>query len=164
MKKLLYCILTTVISTLFFSSCNTNNTAWQKDCGIFIQTMLDLASKSSGKVMGTDTERFKNKEVEWTLNFKEINRDIKGEDELKFDLEPFGISKNIISDKWVIMDFKPAVGTSDTWKTIASGSQVKISAIIHSAFVSIMWPSGSPDKKILNVIVSLENVRIIKNK
>lgn len=163
MKKLLYCILTTAILTFSLSSCNTNDTTWQKDCGALVNMLTELASKASGDNTKGYDDRFLKKEVIWELSFKEIKKDNNEKESLEFDLERFGILYNFFSGKPIMMSFEPAPGTLETLKNTKPGSLVKISATVtHLSFMT-MTPGDNPGRKIQGALVTLGNVKVIPN-
>ncbi len=148
---------TVILLSLSFAGCKAD-TPWPQDCGAFVQTLAELAPKASGDNTKGYGDKFKGKEVTWNLNFKEIN----GEN-LQFDLEPFGIKYVFFSGKPVMIGFKPAPETSEGWKTITPGSQVKISGIIANVFFSTMTPGNNPGKQVPAALVSIENVKRIQD-
>ena len=159
MKKIAYYFFTAV-STFFFFSCGKNDTAWQKDCGAFVKTITDLASKSAGAKTDDYNDRFKDKEISWELMFKETS---KKDETLYFDLQPYGLDNDaeLSSNQPVSLVFYPAPGTFDTWKNVASGSLVKISGNIRKV-IMVNMNSGSfehPGKSTAIALVGLENVK-----
>lgn len=163
MKKILYCILTIVISALSYSSCNTEDTTWQKDCGAFVNTLTEQASKASGKNTKGYDDRFVNKEVRWELNFKEIKKNNNGEESLEFDLERFGLLNKFFSGKPIMMSFEPATGALEAFRNIKPGSLVKVSATVTHVSFMTMSPGDDPDRKIQGALVTIGNVKIIRD-
>lgn len=163
MKKILYCILTATISILSFSSCDTNDTAWQKDCGAFVKTITEQASRAAGNNTKGYDDRFLKKEVMWELNFKEIKKNDNGEESLEFDLEKFGLLNKFFSGKPIMMSFEPATGALEAFKNIKPGSLVKVSATVTHVSFMTMSPGDDPDKKIQGALVTIGNVKAIAN-
>jgi hypothetical protein len=142
---------------------STSGNSWQQDCGAFAHDVTDLSSKTSGKNAGDLSDQFENKEVLWNLNFKGIKQEPRTGDTLDFDLEPCGIRQHFFSGKPVFMVFKPAAGTLETWKTSTTGSPVKISAEVSSVHFITISSGGDPDKQVPGALVSLENVRRVRD-
>ncbi len=163
MKNTLYYILTTAVLTVTFSSCNNDDTAWQKDCGAFVKTLTEQASKAAGKNTKNYDERFVNKEVIWEVNFKEIKKNSNGEESLEFDLEKFGLLNKFFSGSPIMMSFEPAAGALEAFKNIKHASLVKISATVTHVSFMTMSPGDDPDRKIQGALVTIGNVKIIQD-
>lgn len=150
----------------FLFSCGTSNTSWQKDCGLFIQTLTDLAPKASKSGNGGAKygDKFKNKTVEWDLTFKSISQSDKGEYQIDFDLEPFGIKYKFFSGKPVMMNhFKPATGTLEEWRNIKPDSKIKISAKVSDVFFVTSTPGDNPDMHVPVAVAIVEDTKIIEH-
>lgn len=138
--------------------------AWGTDCGALVQALTDLIPKTSDDISGAVADQFKNKAVAWKLNFKGIAKDKRGKDEsLLFDLESFGIRQKFFSGKPIMVGFKPAGRTWDSWKTIAPGSQVSITAVLKSVFFATLTPGDNPGMHVRVAFVSVENVKLVQD-
>jgi hypothetical protein len=128
--------------------------SWQKDPGPFVKMVAKLASKATGDKGASLGDRFAHKEVKWTLSFKGIQEEKKGEEpQLDFDLEPLGILHNFFSGERVMMTFKPAAGTIEQWKSVKPGSKVNTTGVIES--VTYLTMNNVPA-----ALVQVENVRV----
>lgn len=155
-------ILLSIVMLSAWLACKAD-TAWQQDCGAFVQALSDLASKAKGNNEGNYDKQFEGKKVTWALTFREFGRNEKGEESLLFDLEPFGIRHKFFSGKPVMIGFKPASGTSETWKATPPSSQVRISGIVADVVFAALSPGDNPTRQVSISAASVENVRLVRD-
>jgi len=122
--------------------------------------MTDLASTAEGKNDDRGFgDQFKGQEVIWALRFESIRESDTGEESLVFDVGPCGIRHEFFSGNPVMLEFKPAAGTSEIWKDTPSGSQLTISGVVTDVFFATMSPGDNPSKSVPIAAVSLEAVK-----
>jgi hypothetical protein len=144
-----------------------NSENWQTECGALVQALADLAPKEVNKIVGKEVtvdKQFMGKEVTWELDFMAFERDKNGKESLRFDLDPAGIRYRFFSGKPVMMSFKPAAGTWDSWTAIKRGSRVRITGLVGQIFFATMTPSDNPSKHIPVAMATIENVKLAESK
>jgi hypothetical protein len=131
---------------------------WQQDYGAFLQELADLASKAKGSDNRGYDSQLEDKEVTWVLTFEKIGKDKDGNDTLQFDTEPFDIGNAAI-----VLRFKPAPGTSESWKATPSGKRVKVSAVVADVTFDKWFPGNDLTKAVFVAAASVENVRRVND-
>jgi hypothetical protein len=155
-------ILVSVLILTIWLGCKAD-TVWQQDCGAFVKELASLATKAGGDNASGYASRLEGKEVTWVLSFKEIGKDKDGNDSLLFDVEPYGIRHEFFSGEPVMLGFKPAPGTSESWKATPTGARVKISAVVANVIFAHLSPGDNPSKTVFIAAASLENVRRVSD-
>jgi hypothetical protein len=132
---------------------------WQQDYDAFLKELANVASEAEGSNTRGYDSQFEGKEVTWVLSFQEIGKDKDGNDFLRFDIAPsFDLGRAAL-----VIRFRPAPGTSESWKATPVGGRVKISAVVANVEFDDLPIGNDPAKTIFAAAASLEHVKRVSD-